>query len=237
MIIEIGSYKFPGFYESIFCNSGEFLDDEDELRFMIEEIIGEGKVDVVYDYEDEDFKKYKIEVGEVFMEEYVKAIIGILPEETVHENEFKFEKVDYSTEIVSPKYYNYRTDDCYCDIDTNWETLQMIKDYTLSLEGVQEYLLEKFSSRDGFISFISNSFDVWKDTDIKDYEQNMLIALLDMLISLTDFTDFEEISYATYYKVDKYYYCRPFIYVKNKEEKKEIERIIKNEFSPNLVIE
>ena len=113
----------------------------------------------------------------------------------------------------------------------------MIKDYTLSLEGVQEYLLEKFSSRDGFISFISNSFDVWKDTDIKDYEQNMLIALLDMLISLTDFTDFEEISYATYYKVDKYYYCRPFIYVKNKEEKKEIERIIKNEFSPNLVIE
>ena len=92
MIKEIVCFKFPGFYESIFCNSGDFLDDEDELKFELEELLGEGKIDIYYEYED--FNKYKIDVGEKFMEYHLEKIIDLLPSEITDNEDFCFEKID-----------------------------------------------------------------------------------------------------------------------------------------------
>lgn len=217
MIKEIVCFKFPGFYESIFCNSGDFLDDEDELKFELEEVLGEEKIDIYYEYED--FNKYKIDVGEKFMEYHVEKIIESLPSEITDNEDFCFEKIDYSTAIDSPKYYNYRTDYCYCEIKTNKKTLEMIKKYTLKLEGANKYILRNFTSRDGFISFISNNIEYWKSLEIEEYEENMLSSLLDMLVSLSDCTAFEEISYSTLYDIDKYFYVIPTADYREKDKK------------------
>lgn len=229
MIREIGSFRFPGFYESIFCNSDEFVDDESELKYEIESTTG-CEVYVEYDYID--FKKYQFDVCQTFMEYYIDKIIEVLPNSiTEHEN-FLFEianKDDIT--VVSPKYYNYSTDQWFGDVKTNRKTLKLIKEYTLKLNGVKDYLIENFTSCDGFISFLSNNIEDWKSLDIEDYEENMFIALLDMLISLSDCIAFEEINLSTYYDVDKYYYADATVYC----EKEDAENI-KKHFGDRLKI-
>lgn len=216
IVKEIGSYKFPGFYESLFCNSDEFIDDELDMKFEIEQFIQ--SKDFFIEYEYEDFNKYKIDVCDAYMELYIEKLIEVLPNSITEYEDFLFEKVDYSTTVDSPRYYNYRTDHCYCEVRTNRKTLKLIKEWTLKLDGVSDYIKKNFTSRDGFISFISNDIDIWKETDIEDYEENMLIALLDMLISLSDCTGFEDIALETFYDVEKYCYVSPIIYYREKDD-------------------
>lgn len=207
MIKEIVCFNFPGFYESIFCSCDDFIDDEDEVKWNLEEVIGKGKIEVCYEYEN--FEEYKISVSEKFMEYYIDKIIEVLPIYILEDEDFKFEKIDHSVGVDSPKYYNYRTDYSYCEIETNNKTLDMIKEYTLELDEAEEYIKRNFTSCDGFISLISNDFEYWKSLDIEDYEENMLSSLLDMLIDLSDCTGFDEIEQATFYDVDKYYFVYP----------------------------
>ena len=217
MKIEIGSYKFPGFYESIFCNSDEFIDDESELWNFDTDVMNVPKgyyTFRLFGIWAENFDKYKKDVCIAFMDEYVDKIIEVLPYEITENKNFKFEIIEDEDNIIvdSPKYYNYRTDRCFCEIKTNIETLDMIKNHTLQLDDAKNYILRNFTSRDGFISFLSNDIDYWKSLEVDDYEENMIIALLDMLLSLSDCTAFEEIAMAVYYDVDKYYYVSPVIY-------------------------
>lgn len=216
MKIEIGSYRFPGFYESIFCNSDEFIDDESELEFELKEKFNK-YIEVCYEYEN--FDKYKKDVCIAFMDEYVNKIIEVLPYEITENKNFKFKIIEDKDNIIvdSPKYYNYRTDRCFCEIETNIETLDMIKNHTLKLDDAKNYILRNFTSRDGFISFLSNDIDYWKSLEVNNYEENMIIALLDMLLSLSDCTAFEEIAMAVYYDVDKYCYASPVIYYNGKK--------------------
>lgn len=208
MIKEIVCYKFPGFYESIFCNSDEFINDEEELKYTLEDMI-EGNVEVEYEYED--FDKYQIAIGEVFMDCYVEKINEILPSEITDHDDFKFEKIDHSGQIDSPEYYNYRTDYSYCEVETNFETLQMIKDFTLALDGAEKYIKDHYTSCDGYVSFLSNSLEYWKSLKIEEYEENMLSALLDMLVYLGDCTGFHLITESTYYDVSKYDFAFPVV--------------------------
>lgn len=233
MIVEVGSHRFPGFYESIFCNSDEFIDDEYELKGLLEEIVIDEKLEVIYEYEN--FEQYKKDVSKTYLEYYVEKIIDCLPSKISEADYFKFEIVDdeNNIEVISPKYYNYRTDSCYCLIETNIETLQELKNFGLkNEEDVQEYLRNHFTSYDGFCSFVSNDIEYWKQLDIKEYieETQYLIALLDMIIALNDSNGFEEIRLSTYYDVDKYYYAEPIVYCS--KENKDI--ILKN--NPNIKI-
>lgn len=234
MIVEIGSHRFPGFYESIFCNSDEFIDDEYELKGLIEEIVIDKELEVVYEYEN--FEQYKKDVSKTYLEYYVEKIIDCLPLEISDADYFKFEIIDDedNIEVISPKYYNYRTDSCYCLVETNIETLQKLKNFGLkNEEDVQEYLRNHFTSYEGFHSFISNDIEYWKQLDIKEYveETRYLIALLDMIIALNDSNGFDEIRLSTYYDVDKYYYAEPIVYCS-----KESKDIIQNNYSPNVKI-
>lgn len=92
MIREIGCYKFPGFYESIFCNSDEFLDEEDEIVFDIEEMIESKDFEVSLEYAD--FDMYKIDVCKTFMEYYVEKLIEILPYDITEHEDFKFDIIE-----------------------------------------------------------------------------------------------------------------------------------------------
>lgn len=233
MIVEISSHRFPGFYESIFCNSDEFIDDEYEFKGLLEEIVIDEKLEVAYEYEN--FEQYKKDVSKKYLEYYVEKIIDCLPSKIFNADYFKFEIIDDedNIEVISPKYYNYRTDSCYCLVETNIETLQELKNFGLKNEEyVQEYLRNHFTSYDGFCSFISNNIEYWKQLDIKEYieETRYLIALLDMIIALNDSTGFEVITLSTYYDIDKYYYAEPIVYCS-----KESKDIILNN-NPNIKI-
>lgn len=212
IIREISSYRFPGFYESIFCYSDEFIDEEHQLacEFGIEP-------EHIY-FEYTDFNKYQKDISSAYMSLYVEAINDTLPYEITEEENFKFEIIDKDdVTVVSPKYYNYDTDHCYVDISTNDFTLQKIKDYTLKLEGAKEYIIRHFTSCDGFISFINNDIEYWKDLDILEYKENMLIALLDMLLSLSDDEIFNNIAYETEEKVCRYEYATAMVSHNEKE--------------------
>ena len=160
------------------------------------------------------------------MRNYVDKLIEVLPDDIKEDNSFLFEINEESIEITSPKYYNYSTDKAWVKVETNLKTLELIKEHGLNLDDVERYIKQHFTSYDGFISFISNDIDIWKNTEIQDYEENMLIALLDMIISLSDCTAFDEIRYDTFYEIDKYFYASPVIYCRDMPEK-DIE-ILKN---------
>lgn len=233
MIIEIGSHRFPGFYESIFNGSDDFFDEEYELQADLLEIVDDEKLEVYYEYEN--FDEYKKDVSKKYLKYYVEKIIDCLPSKIFNADYFKFKIIDDedNIEVISPKYYNYETDSCYCLVETNIETLQELKNFGLrNEEDVQEYLINHFTSYDGFCSFISNDIEYWKQLDIKEYveETRYLIALLDMIIALNDSNGFDEIKLSTYYDIDKYYYAEPIIYCS--KESKDI--ILKN--NPNIKI-
>ena len=63
-------------------------------------------------------------------------------------------------EIDSPKYYNYRTDRIYVDVEFHdlkklWAEMKAHKDVLVKV------IHDNHTSRDGFISFMSNDFDEW----------------------------------------------------------------------------
>lgn len=222
MIIEIGSFKFCGFYESMFSNSDEFIDDEYEIKDELVGIMGDNLKnddDVVVECDYGEFKEYEKDVCKEFMKNYVDKINDVLPYWITENEFFKFEIVDKEDNIVviSPQYYNYERDRCYCDIETNVETLNLIKWYTLNLKGAKEYIINHFTSCDGFISFITNDYNEWKFLRITNYKQNMLIALLDMLITLSDESNFESIHYETYENIEKWCYVETKVIYKNRK--------------------
>lgn len=212
IVREIGSHKFPGFYESIFCYSDEFIDMESEIANELGM-----DADLVH-YEYDDFKEYQINVCKEFMSFYVEAIHDLLPLDITEHKDFKLDIIDKDEIIIiSPKYYNYSTDHCYCNIETNRTTLELIKKHTLNLDSAKQYIIDNFTSYDGFISFISNDITYWKSLDVCEYEENMLIALFDMFLKLSDKDIFNEICYDTEANVSRYEYANPRIYFEGKD--------------------
>ena len=180
MIIEISSNEFYGFYESLFLHSDEFIDVELEDTAELQELTGNTHLQVNYKYEN--INKYKYDVTAEFMDLYFNEMLNQLPDIIKDNKNFLFEPVPDSVEVVSPKYYNYTTDKPYLKVNTNLETLNLIKWYVLNLEGCSQYLINNWSSRSGFISFISNDITTWKRTNIKDYEERYFYVLFDMLL-------------------------------------------------------
>lgn len=192
IVKEIESDYFPGFYHSIFSHPDEFEYYEQEDKNELEAIIGDN-VNVYYEYikteEYDGWKEYKKDVSKAFLEGYIEAIKDALPYKiTDHEN-FLLETNTNNMVVASPKYYNYSTDRCWCDIITNMKTLQMIKEHTLKRKYAKEYIFNAHSSYDGKISLIDNNINYWNKLPISEYEDNMLTALFDALIVLSYLED------------------------------------------------
>lgn len=218
IVIEIGSNLFDGFYESIHCNSDEFVDIEMEDKHLLDNLLFfiDNKDNIKVEYEYEDINEYEKDVCDTFMRLYVERIIDELPTDITNKEYFKLDIVG-DIEVVSPQYYNYHTDKCYIDIETNYETLNMIKEYTLSNKDAEQYLRDNWSSRAGFCSLISDDINYWKKTDIKEYEEKYIIALLDMLLELSNKESRFELNVDTYYDISKYDYTIPYCYIKGKK--------------------
>lgn len=207
MIKNIKSFEFPGFYNSCYSDPDDFFYEKKELEDSLRTILGK-KIDVEIDYID--FDKYKLDISKEFLQIYVEKIKDILPYDITDKEEFKFEIIKDSTTVFSPKYYNNYTDECQCMIETNYQTLNDIKNYALQITEAKEYIKKEYTSNEaeGFVSFLPNNIEDWK-IDIKDMEERMFSALLDMLIALDDEDNFGNINVDVLNNIYKYEYAAP----------------------------
>jgi hypothetical protein len=74
------------------------------------------------------------------------------------------EKVEYAY-LWSPQYYNYSTDKIYMEVTMSDKKLHRIENqcFNKMADLFDNFLKENFSSYDGFISFIENKIDEFKD--------------------------------------------------------------------------
>jgi hypothetical protein len=61
--------------------------------------------------------------------------------------------------ISSPKYYNFENDAIHCEIDFNEESVMNYLNE--NKDAFSTYIRERYSSRDGFISFYENNAEEW----------------------------------------------------------------------------
>lgn len=216
MQIELNSKYFNGFYESIYLNSDEFIDMEQEDTEELKELTGRQDLEVIYEYEN--ITQYMQDVSKEFNNLYIELILQELPAAIKDNKFFKFEKIEGSNLLISPKYYNYSTDRTFIKVNTNLETLNLIKWYTLNKPEAQKYLIDHFTSRNGFISFIKNDLNYWKQTPAGEYEKIYIYALFDMFLTLEAGPEaVQELNYETAENIDKYCYVYPELYVNNEK--------------------
>ena len=201
---------FYGFYESIFCNSDQFIDIEyEDKNILINKypFLNKNDIEVYYDFEN--FENYKNDISKEFSSLYLELIKDLLPYDITENPNFLLElKNNY---IDSPKYYNYRTDKNGLFIKTNYTTLNLIKNYVLSFENMENYIYKKNSNYDGFISFLSNNYNEWINKPIEKYECNELSFLFDNVIIQNDNDLIFELNYECYENIEVYNYVDPYV--------------------------
>lgn len=138
----------------LFCTyhgyaSSEYILHED----MIEQDFEEGETDIHPDYYWMYFdnKKYLERINErvhEFMDEFLSDLLKDL---------FDIEIEYFAEGYNTPQFYNFRGD--RHDFDIVADTFQPVLDYCLQHEDFEEFLKDRYSSRDGFISFTSNNVE------------------------------------------------------------------------------
>lgn len=70
--------------------------------------------------------------------------------------EFKFNRLD------SPREYNFTNDEIIVDA-TFPKPIQIWRKIVEHKAAIEKYIKERFTSRDGFISFVSNDINEWRE--------------------------------------------------------------------------
>jgi len=134
---------FSGFYETIWQYPG------DNLIYEINEIRKEKELsEINFDMLDINYNEYEENIS--------INLCKILSKEL---KDFVY-SIEYEA-LISPKQYNYSTDSINCIIDINVENIK--KFIYNNKEKFQEYLKNKYTSYDGFISHYSNDFIEWEN--------------------------------------------------------------------------
>ena len=213
MELESTTSLFYGFYNSIFLNDEQIyeyeMEDLTELETRLNQEL-ENKFYVTYEWSDQDRNEYFNNVGAEFIENMKYLINYYIPEEMKQEDYYKLE-IEYKG-VYSPKYYNYTTDKIDYTIKTNEKTMQELKKYILNLPGAEQYIFKRFSSYDGFISFLSNDIEYWKTEPIETNEV-YVGALIDMLLNLNNKNTMEDLNIETIDNIDSVIcYMIPYLY-------------------------
>lgn len=85
-------------------------------------------------------------------------------EKAVKDNLTGFEKVSFTfKEVWSPREYNFDTDHIIATIKgvDDWTISMLILQLVSYKDQISEQIKNKFTTRDGFISFMSNDFQTW----------------------------------------------------------------------------
>ena len=197
--------NFPGFYESVFENDIDqyFIDEEISYRYgEISEEIKEKFYDKLWETFDSD--KYQKAVGQVYTQAFENEMSQYL---------FPELKLEY-VGIDSPKEYNFRTDELV--VNLVGVSHKFIKDRLIpklkeNQDKIAPIITERYSNRDGFYSFMDNSFNGWlQKLRAREYDQRYVMGAIYMLMELENQSLDED---CVYWTLDKHDDTSPIWYV------------------------
>lgn len=151
---ELEALGFCGFYESSLWNSDSI---EDDINWLLDNEGEESDLDKVDDlYCSIDAEKYRQEISEYYMEEYIDSINRVYPDliKSIPE-----EKVVVS----SPAYYNYSTDRIFQKVMLNTEKLKELHRDAMTSPKFESAIKETFASRMGYMPLLSDRLSDWKE--------------------------------------------------------------------------
>ncbi len=152
---------FSGFYETHF---GEYFDYDMEFQFASEAYPDKDDhelMDVVNAVADTiDHKATRLAIAKAYVDQF----------NSYYHTQLEFESLE------SPREYNFTTDTIYCYISHN-EIRNIFE--ALDLKILDELIKDKFTSRDGFISFYSNDINEWNLSDLTSLDHNELSTILE----------------------------------------------------------
>jgi len=195
---------FTGFYGTIFECDSEYL-EEDEKRDILDNA---GAKDVP----EEDFDEVTDFDYSAWSKEYSENMVWAIHHklESLVDG---FQNIEFET-LVSPKFYNFFNDSINVKI-----VLKSFKAFHawlmnyLDINKLQwkEYLENRYTGRDGYIPYYSNTIEGWKE-DTENYTKldgHYLGAILDFILQNEDYDieslyyDAEKPYYGSYVSVDK----------------------------------
>jgi hypothetical protein len=173
MKIETHCPLFPGFYNT-------YLEPNEENEIYSHN--QEYNTDLSYDDFEWDYKDYQERTASAFVESFEREFQDIFPVEIKYQN------------ISSPQYYNFSNDSINIEVDLDFDKFMEVVNE--NKENIKEYILEHYTSRDGFMSFHNNNVDVWCDSEyIMEDKEHRVGALMEALAS--HFMDMDDIIYWT----------------------------------------
>jgi len=146
---------FPGFYGTIFE-----VDESEEIYNINEERKENCLSPLEFDDFEFDYEKYNQEVSKYLAEQIGKYLV-----KNCFVSECNFES------LYSPKQYNFSNDIINVDYKISEENHKNILTYLNdNLDAFKEYLKNRYTSCDGFISFHSNNVSDWlKSIELDDF--------------------------------------------------------------------
>lgn len=167
---------FRGFYENPFWEFNyEYIED------------------AIYEIRKENGLHSEIDINDLNInyKEYEKNIAIQLCDGLQSELSEYIEKITLES-VYNPKAYNFRTDIINITIIPK---IEKIKAFIYENKNAFiEYLKEKYTGYDGFISFYSNDFSEWQEMtkDFSDYSENehILGSVLQFICNIEDITEF-----------------------------------------------
>lgn len=156
---------FPGFYETDLTSS---LDYEEEQ--YAETLVEEGQAYGLTEREVRDAIYWEAEYGRAFLyivKEYAEAFAQWLNENLLLDGEAPYTLAFES--MTSPREYNFTTDRVFVTLPIN-DFLRMCAQ--LDRDVLDAVIAERFTSRDGFISWYSNDSRDWFDKPLAEWDHN-----------------------------------------------------------------
>lgn len=158
---------FCGFYESPLYNSDTLYWEttEDEMEYWRDRFDDET---LTADDLDIDFPRFKKECAEAYM--YAFFNNADCPD---------FIKSMEFSEVVSPRYYNFETDKLFVNVEFEEDWRDKIKSFMDdNKEWLTERIREDWTSRDGFASFMDNTYNGWYEELQKDDADERYIGVM-----------------------------------------------------------
>ncbi|WP_297095586.1 hypothetical protein [uncultured Draconibacterium sp.] len=183
---------FNGFYCTVWDldQNGEI---ESELEYINEQRDKKGLPPVDSDQLQINYKGYHLAFCEKFCD-WLHSELSY---------EFESIEIDFQS-LQSPRFYNFSTDSINCEVKLLNEDLQKIREIIYNNRSeFESWIKDHFSSCDGFISFFSNDFNVWKAEtndffnypEDKQYFGHVLQFVLSECLGMSefDFYDYKEL--------------------------------------------
>ena len=158
---------FCGFYESPLYNSDTLYWEttEEEMEYWRDKF---GDETLTADDLDIDFPRFKEECAKEYIDVFFNN--AVCPD---------FIKSMEFSEIVSPPYYNFETDKLYVNVEFEEDWRNKVKTFMeKNKEWLTKRIKEEWTSRDGFCSFMDNTYDGWYEELQKDNADERYIGVM-----------------------------------------------------------